>query len=269
VAKQQKNGSLSALSKKNVLHLRERINKNKIVDTMEVKKTVAADLEGTRSTSMLIGLVLILAAMYVAFEWGNRDIKKIETDVVYEIAFEQEVDIPLTKQQQVMAPPPAAAPQVAEILNIVDDKTELQEETIETSEETNQVVAASTGTGSPSSVATGPVGLASVDTDEDEIFAVAEQQPEFPGDLMKYLHDKIKYPSIAQENGIQGRVICTFVVNKDGSIVDIKVVRSVDAALDKEAIRVIENMPKWRPGKQAGKPVRVKYTLPVVFRLAN
>jgi protein TonB len=108
-----------------------------------------------------------------------------------------------------------------------------------------------------------------VDTDEDEIFAVAEQQPEFPGDLMKYLHDKIKYPSIAQENGIQGRVICTFVVNKDGSIVDIKVVRSVDAALDKEAIRVIENMPKWRPGKQAGKPVRVKYTLPVVFRLAN
>ena len=84
---------------------------------------------------------------------------------------------------------------------------------------------------------------------------------------MKYLAENIKYPMIAQENGIQGRVICQFVVNKDGSIVDINVVRSVDPSLDKEAIRVIKSMPKWKPGMQRGKAVRVKFTLPVVFRL--
>ena len=95
--------------------------------------------------------------------------------------------------------------------------------------------------------------------------------PEFPGGqqaLFKYLGDNVKYPVIAQENGIQGRVICQFVVNKDGSIVDIEVVRSGgDPSLDKEAIRVIKSMPKWKPGKQRGKPVRVKFTLPVNFKL--
>ena len=79
--------------------------------------------------------------------------------------------------------------------------------------------------------------------------------------------ENVKYPVIAQENGVQGRVICQFVVNRDGSIVDVEVVRSVDASLDKEAIRVIKSMPKWSPGQQRGKPVRVKYTLPVNFKL--
>jgi len=94
--------------------------------------------------------------------------------------------------------------------------------------------------------------------------------PEFPGGmqaLMAYLSKNIKYPSVAQDNGIQGRVLVSFVVNKDGSIVDPEVIKSVDAALDKEAMRVIKAMPKWNPGKQRGKPVRVKYTVPVLFRL--
>jgi protein TonB len=94
--------------------------------------------------------------------------------------------------------------------------------------------------------------------------------PEFPGGmdaLMAYLSKNIKYPSIAQENNIQGRVIVEFVVNKDGSIVEPKVMRSVDQSLDKEAMRVISAMPKWNPGKQRGKPVRVRYTVPVLFRL--
>ena len=95
--------------------------------------------------------------------------------------------------------------------------------------------------------------------------------PEFPGGqqaLLKYLAENIKYPVIAQENGIQGRVICQFVVNRDGSIVEVEVVRTGgDASLDKEAVRVIKAMPKWKAGMQRGKPVRVKYTLPVVFRL--
>ena len=100
---------------------------------------------------------------------------------------------------------------------------------------------------------------------------VVESMPEFPGgqqQLFKYISENVKYPVIAQENGIQGRVVCQFVVNKDGSIVDVVVVRtSGDASLDKEAIRVIKSMPKWTPGKQRGKPVRVKYTVPVNFRL--
>jgi len=97
-----------------------------------------------------------------------------------------------------------------------------------------------------------------------------ETMPSFPGGdaaLFKFLNDNIKYPVIAQENGIQGRVICQFVVNRDGSIVDVEVVRSVDPSLDKEAVRVIKAMPRWAPGKQRGKAVRVKYTLPVNFRL--
>ena len=104
----------------------------------------------------------------------------------------------------------------------------------------------------------------------DEIFQVVEAMPEFPGgtaELMKWLQKNIKYPSIAAENGVQGRVIVQFVVNKDGAIVDPVVLLSVDPYLDKEAIRVVKSMPKWKPGEQRGKPVRVKFTLPVMFKL--
>ena len=107
--------------------------------------------------------------------------------------------------------------------------------------------------------------------EEQTIFEVVEQMPEFPNGgmagLMQYLSKNIKYPTIAQENGTQGRVTVQFVVNKDGSIVDAKVLRGVDPYLDKEAVRVIMGMPKWKPGMQRGKPVRVKYTVPVMFRL--
>ena len=106
--------------------------------------------------------------------------------------------------------------------------------------------------------------------EETNVFDVVEQMPSFPGgdaELMKFLHDHMKYPAVAEENGIQGRVICTFVVERDGSITDVKVIKSVDPSLDKEAIRVLKSMPKWIPGKQNGSAVRVKYTVPVTFRL--
>ena len=116
-----------------------------------------------------------------------------------------------------------------------------------------------------------PVEAPEEEEEEEVIFVVVESMPEFPGGqqaLFKYLAENVKYPVIAQENGIQGRVICQFVVNKDGSIVDVVAVRSSgEPSLDKEAIRVIQSMPKWKPGKQRGKPVRVKYTVPVNFRL--
>jgi len=84
---------------------------------------------------------------------------------------------------------------------------------------------------------------------------------------MQYLNSNIKYPVVAEENGVQGRVVCTFVVEKDSSITDVRVVKSVDPSLDKEAARVVKAMPKWIPGKQNGSAVRVKYTVPVTFRL--
>lgn len=110
----------------------------------------------------------------------------------------------------------------------------------------------------------------SEEVNNEEILQVAENMPEFPGgtaELMKFLSKNIQYPSIAQENGVQGRVILQFVVNTDGSITDPVVLRSVDPDLDKEAIRVIQAMPKWIPGKHHGKKVRVKFTLPIQFRL--
>ena len=116
-----------------------------------------------------------------------------------------------------------------------------------------------------------PVEVEEEEPEEQTIFEVVEQMPEFPNGgmagLMQFLSKNIKYPTIAQENGTQGRVTVQFVVNKDGSIVDAKVLRGVDPYLDKEALRVIGTMPKWKPGMQRGKPVRVKYTVPVMFRL--
>lgn len=106
-----------------------------------------------------------------------------------------------------------------------------------------------------------------------EVFMVVEQMPEFPGGtqgLFQFLSENVKYPVIAQENNIQGRVVCSFVVEKDGSITDVNVVRSGgDASLDKEAVRVIKSMPNWKPGRQRGKLVRVKYSVPVTFKLTE
>ena len=103
-----------------------------------------------------------------------------------------------------------------------------------------------------------------------KVFDVVEEMPSFPGGngaLMSYLNSNVKYPVVAQENGVQGRVIISFVVERDGSISDVKVARSVDPSLDREAQRVVKSMPRWTPGKQNGQTVRVKYTVPVVFRL--
>jgi protein TonB len=106
--------------------------------------------------------------------------------------------------------------------------------------------------------------------EESKVFDVVEQMPSFPGGngaLLEYLASHVKYPVVAQENGVQGRVIVSFVVEKDGSITDVRVVRSVDPSLDREAARVVSSMPRWTPGKQNGSAVRVKYNVPVMFKL--
>lgn len=112
--------------------------------------------------------------------------------------------------------------------------------------------------------------VAPLPSQNEQVFETVEQMPQFPGGpnaLFEYLAKSVKYPVVAEENGIQGRVIMTFVLERDGSITDVKVAKSVDPSLDKEAIRVIQSMPKWNPGKQNGSTVRVKYTVPVTFRL--
>ena len=236
---------------------------------MEIKKAKKADLEGQKSTSLLIGYIITLATIFVAFEWTTREYKETEP-VIYaaSVPYEEEI-IPITQPifQTAAPPPPVEVPQVAEIIDIVENDEEIEEEEIQSTEDTQEAIIGPTGP-----VVSGPVGpvMAAEEGDEGEVFQVVEQMPEFPGGmdkLMEYLSKNIKYPSIAQENNIQGRVIVEFVVNKDGSIVEPKVMRSVDTSLDNEAMRVIKSMSKWNPGKQRGKAVRVRYTVPVLFRL--
>ncbi len=236
---------------------------------MEIKKSQRADLESQKSTGLLIGYIVTLAAIFVAFEYTTRDY--VETDVVYSTASfvsEEEV-VPITQPIFTAAPPPPAeAPQVAEILDIVDNNTEIVEEEIQSTESTTEAVSGPVA--HVSGPAMGPPAATQEEGDEGEVFEIVEQNPMFPGGneaLMKWLGKNLKYPASAQENGIQGRVLVQFVVNKDGSIVEPKVLRSVDPALDKEALRVVSAMPKWQPGKQRGKTVRVRFTLPVTFRL--
>ncbi|WP_288912068.1 energy transducer TonB [uncultured Bacteroides sp.] len=228
---------------------------------MEIKKTPKADLENKKSTWLLVGYVIVLAFMFVAFEWTKRDVKIDTSQTVTDVVFEEEIEIPITEQPEVVVPPPPEAPSIAETLTIVEDDADVEETTIASSEETGQAV----------EIKYVPIAVEEEEPEEQTIFEVVEQMPEFPdggmAGLMQFLSKNIKYPTIAQENGTQGRVTVQFVVNKDGSIVDAKVLRGVDPYLDKEALRVIGTMPKWKPGMQRGKPVRVKYTVPVMFRL--
>ena len=225
---------------------------------MQLKKSPQASLEDKKLVYVLMGLILVLSICYVAFEGTEKEVTKYE--VTEDLAFiDEEIDIQQTTQET-PPPPPPPAPQEVEVLNVVEDDVEVEEIEINTEDDKDVEV-----------VIAPPVEAPVEEEEEEVIFMVVESMPEFPGGqqaLFKYLAENVKYPVIAQENGIQGRVICQFVVNKDGSIVDVVAVRSSgEPSLDKEAIRVIKSMPKWKPGKQRGKPVRVKYTVPVNFRL--
>ena len=224
---------------------------------MQVKKSEQASLEKDKLIYVLMGLVFTFSLAYVALEWTEREVTKYEvTDT--DFLFEEEVEIQQTSQETPPPPPPPAVQEV-EVLNVVEDNVETESIEVNSEETEEEVVIAA------------PVEAPQEEEEEEVIFVVVESMPEFPGGqqaLFKYLSENVKYPVIAQENGIQGRVICQFVVNKDGSIVDVEVVRSGgDPSLDKEAVRVIKSMPKWKPGKQRGKAVRVKYTVPVNFKL--
>ena len=227
---------------------------------MEVKKSPKADLEGKKTTNLLIGAILTLAILFIGFEWSERD-KKVTTDTgIAEVEFEEEI-IPITEQEQPQqAPPPPEAPKAEEVIEIMDNDSKVEESTIQASDDTQAAV----------EVKYTPVEVEEEEVDEQQIFTIVEEQPEFPGGMAecyKWINKNLNYPTISAENGVQGRVTVNFVVNTDGSIVDVKVLRGVDPYLDKEAVRVVSKMPKWKPGKQRGKAVRCSFNLPVRFKL--
>lgn len=227
---------------------------------METKKTPKANLESKRPTWLLVGYVTVLAFMFVAFEW-TRDIRVDTSGRIAENVFEQDMEIPLTRQPELTPSPPPQVTPINDVLTIIDDDATAEETNFASLEETGEDVV----------IKHIPVTVDEEVVVEDDIFVVVEENPQFPNGgtagLLQYLGKNIKYPTIPQENGTQGRVTVQFVVNKDGSIVDVKVIRGVDPYLDKEAVRVISTMPKWIPGKQRGVPVRCKFTVPVTFKL--
>lgn len=226
---------------------------------MEAKKSKKAAIENQRGSWLLMGAVVALAFMFVSFEWTQHDVRLAANSLVNDPIFE-EVLVPITYPEEKLEPPPPPEIKVTEEFTIVSDDEEVTSAVATVSEDLGQI----------NKVVWVPPVVETEKVEEDVIHVTAEIMPEFPGGmaaLMKYLGANIKYPTISQEMGSAGRVIVQFVVDKDGSISNPEVVRGVDAYLDKEAIRVISSMPKWRPGVQNGKKVRVKYTVPVVFRL--
>lgn len=230
---------------------------------MEVKKAPKANIETLRTTFFLMGMVVALSVLFVGFEWSSTISKLDEAVIMQDVLAEEEIEI-TQRDPTPPPPPPPPEPEVPEIIDVVEERVDTK---IDLSSLEDDQSKAQIQTYTPP-----PPPKPVVDEATEEIFVVVEKQPEFPGGttaLMKFLGDNIKYPVIAQENGIQGRVITNFVVERDGSISDVQVVRGQDPSLDKEAVRVIKTMPKWKPGQQRGKPVRVRFTLPVVFRLQN
>lgn len=228
---------------------------------MEVKKSPKADLEGKKGIFFEIGLVLALGVLLCAFSWKANT--KVEEGfvTVAEEQVEEEI-IPITQQMMKPPPPPPPAPKLTDLIEIVDEELDIDEE-LEIED-----VEADVENRTDYSYDYDGAGYDEGDTGEADIFQVVEDMPRFPGgNVQKWIAKNIKYPMIAQENNIQGKVFVQFVIEKDGSVSDVKVARSVDPSLDKEAIRVVKMMPKWTPGKQRGKPVRVSYTVPINFQL--
>lgn len=224
---------------------------------MEIKKTKKADLERKRPLYIQIGLVLGLSLILFAFEWKSYD-RVIE--VVQDIQGEIIEQIEIVQTQRNEPPPPPPPQQVTTILNIVDDKIvidndlEIDADADDHVEEYSYVEE-----------------VEEKEVVEAEIFTVVEENPMFPGGdeaRMNFLRENIKYPQMARESGIQGTVYVTFVVEPSGSITNIKILRGIGGGCDEEALRVVRQMPKWKPGKQRGKSVRVQFNMPIRFVLS-
>jgi len=229
---------------------------------MELKKSEKADLENKKGVFLLLGLVLALGIVLLAFEWTTKPSEVESLGTLDAVQVEEEV-IPITRQEEVKVTPPPPVT-VVEVLNIVDNTQQVNDDlSIFDSEATNETL-----------VDVAPIVIETNQEEEKEedtqVFIIVEEMPEFTGGeaaLRAFLAKSINYPVIDQENGIQGKVYVTFVVEKDGGISEAKVARGVDPSLDKEALLVVNILPKWKHGKQRCKPVRVSYTVPISFVL--
>ncbi|MCA1763438.1 MAG: energy transducer TonB [Cryomorphaceae bacterium] len=221
---------------------------------MEQKKSNEADLEKRRIPLIIMGVLFSTALVLVAFEWKTYETKagslgELDVDLV-----EEEI-IPVSQQQP---PPPPPPPAPTTVIDIVEDEKEIEEELVvedlEIDEDTEVEF----------------IEEVEEEVEEEQVFSIVEEMPSFPGGdeaLLKFLGKNIKYPAIAKDAGIQGTVYVTFVVDEKGNVNDVKVLRSIGGGTDEEAIRVVESMPKWKPGKQRGKAVKVQYNLPIRFTL--
>src|SRR5690606_16461112 len=225
---------------------------------MEAKKTPKADLNNKSGMFLNLGLAISVAVVLFAFEYKSYDDGTLKDLGTVDDAFEQLLDIPITEQPPPPPPPPVEQPVIQE----VPDEVEIEEIEVnfdvDVKEETviKEVV-----------IAEAPP----VEEKADEIFDVVETMPTPPGGMEgcnKYLSSNLKYPTQARRMGIEGTVYVVFVVNTDGSIQDVEILRGIGGGCDEEAKRVVENAPKWEPGKQRGKPVRVKMRLPIRFKLS-
>lgn len=219
---------------------------------MEPKKTPKADLNNKRSLFFQIGMIASLGLMLTAFNWAQREGGAGDLG---QLVIEEpvEVEVPQT-EQKVQPPPPPPPPQ----LEVVEDDELVEEDDIQ-STEVNQDTKIDIPVIEPEE---GPA--------EPEIFTIVEEMPSFPGGdqaLLEYMAKNTKYPPLARENGLQGIVVVTFVVDEKGNINNVQVLRGIGGGCDEEAIRVVKTMPAWKPGKQRGMPVRVQYNLPFRFTL--
>jgi len=215
---------------------------------MQLKKNPKVSLENKKGMFFQIGLAVTLLAILIAFEWKSYDKTNYNLGDLNLDDMEEEI-IPITRQEVKPPPPPPPPP---EIIEIVEDEVEIENEVEIEETETDEEE------------------MIEIEEDDEEFFMVVENMPEFPGGdlgLMKFIQKNVRYPAIAKEYNITGKVYVSFIVDKKGNVTNVKIVRGVDKNLDAEAVRVVSSLPKYKPGKQRGKAVRVMFTIPINFTL--
>lgn len=231
---------------------------------MQVKKSDKVNLEKKRGLFLEIGLLLSLSICLLAFEWTTEDVSTSTLgDLTMEDVFEEEIENTVQEAPPEDIPEPEPEPEtVIEELNVVEDNVQVADVDINTE--------ATEKTQTEIRIVTDFEVEEEVEEVEPIAFAVVEDKPTFPGGdaaLMKYIAENTKYPEIAKENGISGRVFVQFVIDKSGKVTKVTVARGVDPHLDAEAMRVVKSLPDWSPGKQRGKAVPVTFVVPINFKL--
>lgn len=228
---------------------------------MEVKKTEGANLENKRLLFIELGLILALAITFGAFSWSTKEKQAAVLDAGPAVTIEEE-NIPITQEAP---PPPPETPKIpvlSDQIDIIDDDIQVEDNILNLDDNDDLVI----------EIKDYVEGPEEEEIEEEEIpYVFVEQKPSFRGgdanSFSKWVASKLVYPEIAKETGIQGRVMVAFSINTDGSVSNVRVTRSLDPALDKEAVRVISSSPKWTPGKQRDRAVKVSYSIPVIFQL--